>query len=87
MSWRYAAVRDTPLLCKDGAIYYGWTIREIYFMDLKSEQSGEPDGWSDAQKPFGDTKEELIECLKMMLQDCEKQVYQVNEDGTVTKLG
>ena len=63
MTWHYQAVHYAP----DGHDCYD--VREVYV----GIEGGDDVSWTaDAIDPFGNTKEELIECLEMMLADVRK---------------
>ena len=72
MTWHYQATKETI----HGEDIY--TIREVY----KSEEFGL--GWTASPiHPTGETKEELIQCLKNMLRDAEEfPVLDVTEGET-----
>ena len=55
--WKYALLK----------VLGGYSVCEAFY------QGGKPrDGNTGAIEPFGETKEDLIECLKMMVADIEK---------------
>lgn len=56
MSWNYRVVTDND---KDEKRYW---IHQVYYDD-----QGKPDGWVEDCSPFGFTKKELRETLKLML--------------------
>lgn len=78
MSWYYKACKKFTE-DKDGNKTYFWCIVE-YFPDcpvIKRDNGLDVDYdkkepvWSGPQEPFGETKEDLIECLNMMIKDAE----------------
>lgn len=71
MSWRYIAT------VKDG----GWEIHEFYDATPAIPKTG----WTaDETPPHGDTREELIQCLRNMLSDVESGEY-LDYDAEVLK--
>ena len=71
MSWRYRIVEHTD----DDVTSY--EVHEEFDMP------GGPAITENGIVPFGDTKEELVECLEMMLGDCLAQI----EEEANAKLG
>lgn len=62
MTWHYVAAHSE----QDGE--HSYTVREVY--DGIGDDNGP--AWTDAIEPFGETHEELVECLHMMLADVVK---------------
>jgi len=74
-TWRYAAIKKTNTY--DGSTF--WVVAEVYRQGDKH-----PDSWTeDAVEPFGDTYEELSECLELMISDLKKPAskYEVEPHG------
>lgn len=68
MSWRYMAARETH----NGE--EGWSVREVY----------DNEGWTDRDSaPYGSTREELLEVLRMMTQDVEHPWFLDLDKGCV----
>lgn len=72
--WTYRAAKSTisPLSYKDDENYDYYSIREFYYEgeECPSEVDNSPKskfGWTEAIRPIGDSKEELIETLEEML--------------------
>jgi hypothetical protein len=64
MTWHYKAGRfKNP----DGSYHY--QVIEWYVPDHSTDEAGMDVGWTDAITPSGDTKQELIRDLEMMLED------------------
>jgi hypothetical protein len=64
--WRYQAAHHTCGLSDE--IEHVYEVVEVYYDD---PDKGYGIGWTDAISPFGETKAELAECLRMMLADVE----------------
>jgi cellulase/cellobiase CelA1 len=66
-TWRYQATHRTYGLPDE--VEHVYEVVEVYSYD--DPDDGRGIGWTDAVAPFGETKAELIECLRMMLADVE----------------
>lgn len=78
MSWCYGIMKHK----NEHGDYY--ELHEIFSHPLASQKG--KIGWTkDAISPFGETPEELIKCLKMMLSDAKNCKY-IFEYGTGKKI-
>jgi len=65
--WHYRICKRKD---KQGNIYFN--VVEFYKNVPTGKGNKKTNLWSqEPEAPFGETKKELIECLKMMLKDCE----------------
>jgi len=63
MTWNYRIMKSK---CpRTGEFYY--TLNEVFYYD-----GGKPKAYSERDEVMGDTKEEIISILKMMLTDAKK---------------
>lgn len=73
MTWNYRAVKNPD---------HDWfEIREVYY-----DQKGEPDSWTEAVEPCGDTLEELIADLEYMLKDAKTRPPMTLKDGKLVEM-
>lgn len=68
MSWDYRAVKHP--------VQKWYSVKEVYYTD------GKIDGWAqDSMEAGGETVEELIQELELMLKDVKTKAALVEEDG------
>ena len=71
MTWNYRIIKwKCP---RTAEIYY--TLNEVYYHD-----DGRPRAYCERDEVMGDTKQEIIDVLEMMLKDAKKDVRILNAD-------
>lgn len=72
MSWNYRIIKSKYL----GSQIYE-TEEKLEIMEVHYNKEGKPISCSDADAPYGESKEELKECLDLMYKALEKDILDI----------
>ena len=81
MTWRYIASKRTETY-EGGDAEEVWEVQELYY----KSGSLEKDSWTGCVKPYGNSREELIHDLEMMLEDVKRGDYLDLDEGEVRRV-